>query len=387
MSLKSSLILNAKNLVGWRTRRKIVVFSVDDYGNVRIDSRKALEAMKADGLKLNGRFDRLDTLETRQDLEALFEVLTSVKDKNGRHAVFTPFAMPCNIDFERMAETGYKEYQYELLPETFEKLEQRQPVAYKGAWNLIREGINAGIYIPQFHGREHLNLKVFREKLVGRDPELLTALKNRSYPGLGESGYPTISQMAAFDFWEFRENMEFHEIIRDGLNRFENVYGYRAVNFTPPVYRSHPVLNKTLSDNGIFFMDAALLQKIHLGREKYSRRFNYTGKQVDSITLLVRNVVFEPCDNPNIDWPRYALNQIEAAFRWNKPAIISSHRINFCGHIEEENRKSGLGALRELLKGIILRWPDVEFMAANELGDLITGIDYNSHKSVPQSVR
>ena len=372
MSLIRNLSLNLKNIPGWRTKRKIVVFSVDDYGNVRIDSRKAIEGMEKQGLKLNGRFDRLDTLETRQDLEALFEVLTSVKDINGRHAVFTPFAMPCNIDFELMADTGYKEYHYELLPQTFEKLEEKQPQAYKGVWDLIQEGIHSGIYIPQFHGREHLNLKIFREKLARQEPELLTALKYRSYPALGESGYKTISQMAAFDFWDVEENEEFHEIIRDGLNRFEQVYGFRAVNFTPPVYRSHPELNKTLRENGISYMDTALLQKVHLGKGKNVQRFNYTGKRVDNITLLVRNVVFEPSDNPGIDWVQHTLKQIEAAFRWKKPAIISSHRVNFCGHIDKENRKEGLGALRKLLKEITIRWPDVEFMAANELGGLVT---------------
>jgi hypothetical protein len=39
--MKQNLILNLKNLVGWRTKRKIVVISVDDYGNVRLDSKKA----------------------------------------------------------------------------------------------------------------------------------------------------------------------------------------------------------------------------------------------------------------------------------------------------------------------------------------------------------
>ena len=115
---KNSVKNNAKNLFGWNTPRKVVVISVDDYGNVRIDSKKALETMQIEGLKLNGRFDALDTLETRQDLESLFDVLTSVKDKNGHYAVFTPFAMPCNINFEKMAETDYREYHYELLPET-----------------------------------------------------------------------------------------------------------------------------------------------------------------------------------------------------------------------------------------------------------------------------
>jgi len=65
------------------------------------------------------------------------------------------------------------------------------------------------------------------------------------------------------------------------------------------------------------------------------------------------------------------MKQIEAAFLWNKPAIISSHRVNFCGHIDENNRKKGLTSLKQLLDEIVKRWPDVEFMSADELGDTI----------------
>jgi hypothetical protein len=79
-----------------------VVFSVDDYGNVRLDSKQARTNLDAAGLPIYSRFDALDTLETKQDLEQLYTVLSSVKDKKGKSAVFTPFALPCNIDFEKM---------------------------------------------------------------------------------------------------------------------------------------------------------------------------------------------------------------------------------------------------------------------------------------------
>jgi hypothetical protein len=376
MTLKTSVILNAKNLIGWRTRRKIVVISVDDYGNVRLDSKEAREKMDREGMKIHSRFDALDTLETRSDLEGLYEVLSSVKDKNNRPAVFTPFAMPCNINFEKMAETGYSEYHYELLPQTFEKLSGQQPEAYRGTWALLKEGVEKGLMVPLFHGREHLNLILFEEKLAKKDREVLTSLKNRSYTGISSGEYSTISAMAAFDFWEIEENKRFDEIIRDGLDAFENVYGYRSDHFNPPGGREHPVIHKVLKENGVRYIDTPLIKNKHQGKGKYKKVFNYTGKKnkLDQ-TFLVRNVVFEPTEERGIDWVAYTMKQIEAAFRWNRPAIISSHRVNFCGHIDENNRKEGLRALRELLQKITQRWPEVEFMAANELGDLVTGFE------------
>lgn len=374
LDLKHMLANNIKNVIGWRTKRKIVVISVDDYGNVRLDSKSARDAMDRKGLKVMNRFDAYDTLETKQDLDALFSVLTSVKDKHGRHAVFTPFAVPCNINFEAMAENAYAGYHYEQLPNTFEKLSEQQPEAYRGAWELLQEGINKKIFIPQFHGREHLNLKVVNEKLGRRDKELLTALENRSFTSISKSGYATISTTAAYDFWKFEENEHFHEMIRDGLNAFENVYGYKADHFNPPVAREHPVIHQTLKECGIKYIDASLIKKEHQGSGRYKKVFNYTGKKnkIGQI-FMVRNVVFEPTDARGYNWVDHTLKQVEAAFRWNRPAIISSHRVNFCGHIDPKNREKGLNALRELLKRITDRWPEVEFMAANELGGLVAG--------------
>jgi len=45
--------------------------------------------------------------------------------------------------------------------------------------------------------------------------------------------------------------------------------------------------------------------------------------------------------------------------------------VNFCGHIDEENRRFGLAALHRLLRGLVDRWPDVEFISSNELVERI----------------
>lgn len=372
MSVKQELIDNIKNLRGWKTQRKIVVFSIDDYGNVRLDSKEAKINMIKEGARFESRFDHLDALENREDLEMLFDALSSVKDIHGHHAVFTPFALPCNIDFERINQENYKEYHYELLPQTYEKLESRHGDSYKGTWLLWKQGIHEGLLVPQFHGREHLNLKVFNEKLQQKEPSLIRALKNRSYTAISPSEYRTISYTAAFEFWNSEENAAFHEIIKDGLNAFEQVYGYRSVHFNPPGGREHPVIHSTLLENGIKYLDTPWMKLEHRGNGTFKRVINHTGKRnhLDMI-YEVRNVVFEPGE-PGKDWVAHALRQIEVAFRWNRPALISSHRVNFCGHIDPQNRQKGIGDLKALLKAIVTKWPDVEFMSANQVGDLIS---------------
>lgn len=372
-ALKETIFGNLKNMFGPKTRRKIVVFSVDDYGNVRLDSAAARANLDAAGLKIYSRFDKLDTLETKADLEQLYEVLASVKDKNQNPAVFTPFALPCNIDFEKMESEDYREFHYETLPETYLKLAAKNPQAYDGAWALWQEGIANGLMKPQFHGREHLNLSIFNDQLQKRDPQLLTALQNRSFTSISDEGYPTMQSTAAFDFWDAAENEKFVPILKDGLNQFEQVYGYRSNHFTPPVYSIHHSLFATLKQNGIDYIDLGLVRKEHQGFGKYKSEINYTGKQTpEDLSIIVRNVVFEPTEDRGIDWVAFTMKQIEAAFRWNKPANISSHRVNFCGHIDPGNREKGLSALKKLLGEIVKKWPDVEFMSADAAAKIIT---------------
>lgn len=372
-TMKQLIINHAKNLLGWKTKRKLIAISVDDYGNVRVHSKEAREAMNKAGLKIHTRFDAYDALDNKQDLEQLFSTLSSVKDINGNAAVFTPFALPCNIDFEAIKANGYTEYQYELLTETYEKMSALDPQSFEGAWKLYQEGMDAGLLVPQFHGREHLNLKVFREKLAAKNPELQIALDNRSYTSISSSGYPTISYTAAFEYWKFEENEDFKQIIREGLDAFEKVYGYRSTHFNPPGGREHPVIHSTLQEEGITFLDTPFIKQEHIGEGKYRKVLNWSGKKNDlGMTYQVRNVVFEPIDDRGFDWVNYSLKQIEAAFSWGKPAIISSHRVNYAGHIDPRNREKGLSALQSLLTQIQKKWPDVEFVSTQKLNEIMT---------------
>ncbi|MCF8448174.1 MAG: hypothetical protein K9H61_14380 [Bacteroidia bacterium] len=372
MQAKQTVFNYLKNIRGYNTSRKLLVLSVDDYGNIRIASPSALIKLKQSGLKMDSRFDNFDTLETREDVDGLFDVLTSVKDCKGNSAVFTPFAVPCNIDYDKIKKSDFQKYSYELLTDTFIRLSAEQPNAYEGTWSLITQGIKEGIYKPQFHGREHLNLKIFNEKLQKKDPQLIIALNNNSYPELGYSGYSTISQMAAFNFWKFQENDSFIDIISDGLNAFEMVFGYKSTHFNSPGGKESHVIHKMLANNGIKYIDTQLFRKEHLGDGNFKTYYNYTGKRNREDQLfIVRNVVFEPTYGNSIDWVNYAFKQIEAAFRLRKPAIISSHRVNFCGHLDISNRNKGLNDLKLLLKKVVSKWPDIEFISADALGDII----------------
>ena len=86
-----------------------------------VDQRKAVSVgdMTATGLGITQI-----SLATADDLSALFDVLTSVKDKNGRHAVLTANAVVANPIFNKIKESGYKEYFYEPFTETLKRSPQ-----------------------------------------------------------------------------------------------------------------------------------------------------------------------------------------------------------------------------------------------------------------------
>jgi hypothetical protein len=374
MTVSRRLLDNLKNLPGWHTRERLVVFAVDDYGNVRIDSKSAQRRMEADGLRFANRFDRLDTVETRDDLEQLFEVLTSVTDAIGRHVVFTPYVLTANPDFDALQRDATT-FAYEPVTRTFERLAADQPAAYRGTWDLWMEGLRAGLLRPQFHGREHVNVELIERQLRSKDEVLAVNLANGSMAALNdEPSLPSVGFTHAFGFYDRSEVARHREIIADGLRLFEDIFGSRSVTFTPPAQRLHPDLYEIAQQHGVRAIHKPLYQRRRIENHSSVRELNWLGKRRrQGHATIVRNVVFEPTDRSDQDSVALALKQIEAAFRWHKPAIISSHRVNYCGHIDEANRTRGLEDLERLLKCLIARWPDVRFIGADELVERMEG--------------
>ena len=85
----------------------------------------------------------------------------------------------------------------------------------------------------------------------------------------------------------------------------------------------------------------------------------------------MRNVLFEPYLNQNINWAEKTFREIENALFWKTPAIISSHRVNYASNLNIQNRDNTLKQLNTLLKKINKKYPDVIYMSSAELLDFI----------------
>lgn len=350
------------NFQGYKTKRKLVAFLVDDYGTIRISSSEALETLsKLDEKIKENRFNKFDDIASQGDLEALFKVLKSVKDKNGNPAVFTPMTVVANPNFKVIEENDFKSYAYENFYQTLDNRKDGD-----GIKKLWKQGIEEGIFVPEFHGREHLNVRFWMSFLNKNDENVLTAFKNQSI-GINPKHNNGIGYMAAFDLVEQNHIQELNEIATDGLNIFEDLFGYRSVLFTPSALIHHDDMHAQLNEDGIKYIDMARsrVQPTYNGTK--TKKYHYLGQKNEfDQQYITRNVMFEPNKDDKSAVKR-ALNEIETAFKYNKPAIISSHRVNFVGGKSIENREKGLKDLKHLLDGIITKWPDVEFVAIRDL--------------------
>lgn len=360
-----------KHAPGWKTRERLVVLAVDDYGSVRLADRRARDRLSKHIQGFGGQMDRYDAVETRDDLDALFHVLESARDADGRNAAFTAYALPANPNFGHMRTE--RSYAYETLVETFDRLSAQQPSAYEGTWNLWQEGMQKGLILPQCHGREHFNVALLEHKLHQRDQDLELNLEVESLAGLSETAeMPGVGFTHAFGLHDESLLKSQKAILVDGFTQFEKVFGFRSRTFTPPALRLHPKLEPVAAREGVESIDKPLKPTRLAGTSRLRKPFNSLSPPGPGKTAtIVRNVSFEPGNGKKADPVGRALADIQTAFRWRKPAIISSHRVNYAGHIDPANRKSGLAQLETLLTSIVKKWPDVRFITMDELLDVM----------------
>jgi len=313
-------------------------------------------------------FNKYDSLATSEDISSLFDVLCTVTDSTGRHPVLTPVSVVANPQFDKIKEAHFENYYFEPFTETLKK--------YPGcedSFILWKEGIEKRLFVPQFHGREHLNVKVWMKALRSDHVKARTAF-NYGMWGISTVNDPEIKIefQAAFDFVD-PEDIKYHEeVIETGLKLFTNIFGYQATYFVPPNGPFSSKLQSFCAGQGIKYLSVAKIMAEPAGDGEKRIGINWLGRRTSSgITCMTRNCFFEPCQNGQ-DWVDTCLNDISTAFKWRKPALISSHRVNYIGALDTSNRDRGLKKLRLLINSILKHWPDAEFLTTAELGDMMT---------------
>lgn len=365
MNIKTKVSYILRNAIGSNINRKLIVFESDDWGSIRMPSLEAFERLKKEGLDLTAgdaeRYNSTDTLASAQDLDSLLNVLSSVRDKNGRPALFTAMSVVANPDFDKIRASNFSEYFFEPFTDTLKRYEKID------AFDYWKKGMEERLFIPQFHGREHLNVAAWLRDLKNNERQTRKAFDEKLWGfSIGNKHY-----QAAFDL-ERHTDLAFQKTsLKTGLQLFKEIHGYKARFFVPPNGMFNNSLNETLSQQGIEFIGISKIQKEPQGDNVYKKKYHWLGQKNEfGQRYLTRNAFFEP-NQPGTDWVSSCLRDIESAFSWGKPAVISTHRTNFIGSLDANNRDNSLKLLEILLKKIIAKWPEAEFASSVELGDLI----------------
>jgi hypothetical protein len=315
-------------------------------------------------------FTNFDCLETVAELQDLAETLMKFRDCNGRYPIFTTLNILGNPDFEAIIQSGYNEYFWQHVNHTYLSY-GTDSAQIASTWKAAED---AGVLIPEFHGREHVNVPRWLRGLRAGFPVTrlscnlhLTGIKPHHAKEERED------YQAAFDI-DFPEDIPvINGLLAAGLTEFENYFGRKAKYFVPtngPVSKqAYPVLKQ----HGILYLNSSKIEREPMGNGRYKKLYRYLGKRIKpDLTIITRNVFFEPSAADRAgDWVNKTLGDIDIAFRFGKPAIISTHRVNFIGSIDPLNKQRGLSQLERLLKELLKRWPDVEFMSSTELGRIM----------------
>lgn len=359
---------NLINVPGKRLDKKYLVLESDDWGTIRTPGRETFDKLVARKLvSQNDPFSRYDCLESEADASALFDVLSAHKDINSHPAVITANTVVCNPDFNKIKESGYTQYFYEPFTETFKKYP-----GHDNAFSTLLQGITNGIYMPQFHAREHLNVQMWLNLLKNSNKDFLYAFGLECFSiDYKDTSNRRNNIMAAYDY-DTQEGLEFiKKSIAEGLKIFDDIFNIKSVSAIAPCYVWDNAIENTFRQHGVSYLQGSRFQQVPVANSsKFKRVFHYNG-QVNNHrqTYFLRNALFEPSVNPNTDWVSKCLESIAIAFKWKKPAIVGTHRLNYIGSVFPENRDKNLKLLEQLLTAIRKHWPDVEFISTAALAE------------------
>lgn len=369
MRLKEKLSKNYINAIGWSSRQKYLLIESDDWGAVRMPSKEVYKKLIDHNIEVDTlHIDKLDAVESQDDLNALFNTLENFKDREGNSAVLTAYHVVANPNFEKIKASDKNEYFYETILETYKRHPHTKQVP-----NLINEGIKKGIYIPQYHGREHVHVKRYLEALNSESKKEQIAFENKAIVSSKSTTCknPYLAQyFKGFDYNNSEEHEEIENIHRDGLKIFKEIFGMSSITFMAQgsVWGDH--ILPMLKEEGVQLIPGQQLIPTTDDGHKIANK-KWGSKNKLGQVHWRRNCKFEPARNQDFDWINKCLAEIKIAFRWGKPAVISSHRENFIGSIFEENRTQSLAKLEELLTAVQKNWPEVKFISTAQLAELM----------------
>jgi hypothetical protein len=371
--LKKKVSAFKQNLGGFTTNRKIVVIESDDWGSVRMPNKEAYKTLIEKGIPVNlCPFLKYDGFENADDFECLSQTIKSIEDNYGKRPKITANYIMSNPDFESIRQSDFSSYHYISLDQKIEN-----EVGMQNYKDIVLNAQSEKYFHPQLHGREHVNVPLWLQFLKANSKETHIAFDQKVY---GVSTTITTEKRRSFlPALDYDSENEFNEFTRisllEGQKLFKDFFDYDSRSFIAPNYTWDDSVESVLNEMGVKYIQSSRNQCVSKGGQINGVKFrkHKIGEANEQNQLyIVRNVIFEPATVSNKEMClQDCYNQISMAFLTRKPAVISMHRLNFMGSLVEQNRMDNLKLFEKLITKLLLKWPDIEFMTTDELGDLI----------------
>lgn len=364
MSFIRFLAVLQSNYSGFRRNEKIVVIESDDWGSIRMPNKYVFKELLKAGIPVDkSAYCKFDTLESEEDVSFFLEVLSSVKNREGKNPILTANFVAANPDFHKIKANNFQRYYNEPICETYKRLPGHEKVL-----DIIQQGLDVGVFKPQFHGREHVNVPLWLELLqINKDFKLAFEL---GMWGLSRDVFPFMKKsiQSTYD----SEDLNYCSTsIKEGLTLFSELFGFHSKSFIANNYIWPSEIEQVLFDGGVRHYQGMKyhLLPVKMDGKREKRRTYFGQKNKLGMTYGVRNCSFEPIVLG--DDVSKTLSQMNMAFMFKKPAIISTHRINFSGGMCKKTRDKNLKEFKNLLEDIVKKWPDVVFMSSDQLTEII----------------
>ena len=361
-----NIILNYR---GFKSKRKILVIESDDWGSVRMPSKQAFIALLNAGIRVDKcGYNTFDSLETSQDLESIFNQLNKIKDSKGNRPIITANTMVANPDYEKIRHHNFENYYYETFDQSYKK--------YQGTdstFRLIKNGIDEKLFFPQLHGREHIFLNNWMRALQQGDSETRLAFDNNVY-GLSTTitSNKRKSYLTSLDANTIEELITHEPMLFEAQRIFKEKFGFVSQSFIAANYTWHPNHELFLSKIEVDTIQGSRAQKVPGNPQGYQTIKHHMGNYNNlGQIFLIRNSSFEPSTRPNVNWRQKIKNEVNASFLVGAPVILSTHRVNFMGGMDEKNRENNLNLFAEILIDLVKSYPDIEFMNSVQLSNFI----------------
>ncbi len=344
-------------------RLKAVVLESDDWGLCAWvpDDRahRALAALPAFRSEAGLRYGR-STLESAADVIALTELLVGLLGGDGFPPVWQANTIVANPDYDTMAPPLFEFAELPLVEQPAVPARWERP----GLWEAIRRAEGEGVWWAELHGLHHLPETAWLTALRRGQDDARRAHEQQSPIGTA------VEASGEYDASEPRELRA--RDLRRAIEVFRVLFGRVPTSFCPPDHRFDDWLEHEAASLGLTTLQGKPEQAGHalppLRRRWMGLRFPHLGG--DRFHLPPR-IAFEPCGDPQAPGRRgleAAHHAAREAWRRGRPAVVSSHRMNYA-HLDPAWSAASRRALDTLLERLCA--DGAVFVTDHELRQLV----------------